>query len=352
MARKLRVCFEGAIYHVTMRGVERRPIFRDTADKERFVARLGEGVEEFGVRLYLFVLMSNHVHLVVETPKANLSAFMHNLQTAYTVYYNRRHRRAGHLMQGRYAAVLVQGDSYLLKLSRYIHLNPVFVGEVRRQGLGVRVRCLRDYPWSSYRGYVGEGKPYEFVDEAPVLALSEAPEKKRRGAYRRFVEAGIAETDSGFKDLLKGAGWGIGDDDFQERIRDRHTDLTGKVRRKEDVSFRRVAPDAGVVAVLAAVASEFGLDVGELKKRQYRCVARPVAALMLCRHSGLNQRDAASCLGMGSGAAACHQLKTLRARLARDGELAARVARITASIEGTKERHRDAENLICKGCPR
>ena len=128
MARKLRIEPAGAIYHFTVRGVERRAIFRDDADRERFVEQFADSVERFGVRLYLYCLMSNHVHLLVETPMANLGAFMQRLQTAYTVYFNRRHRRAGHLMQGRYGAQLVQGDVYLLNLSRYIHLNPVFVG--------------------------------------------------------------------------------------------------------------------------------------------------------------------------------------------------------------------------------
>ena len=110
--------FEGAIYHVTLRGVERRELFRDDGDRERFLDQLCKAVECDGVRVYLFCLMSNHVHLVVETPRANLSQFMHRLQTSYTVYFNLRHQRAGHLVQGRYGAVVVEGDEYLLKLSR------------------------------------------------------------------------------------------------------------------------------------------------------------------------------------------------------------------------------------------
>ena len=118
MARKLRIQFEGAIYHVTIRGVERRRIFDDDADRERFLARLGDAVREYGIRLYLFACMRNHVHILCETPQANLSAFMHKLQTAYTVYYNLRHRRSGHLMQGRFGAELVAGDEYLLRLGK------------------------------------------------------------------------------------------------------------------------------------------------------------------------------------------------------------------------------------------
>ncbi len=337
MARKLRVQYEGAIYHVTMRGVERRAIFKDDRDRERFVQRLGEVVGECGVRLYLFVLMRNHVHLLVETPQANVSAFMHKFQTAYTVFYNRRHRRAGHLMQGRFGAVLVQGDRYLLNLSRYIHLNPVFVGDVRRQEPGLRRQHLRDYPWSSYRGYAGLEKALPCVDEMPVLALTEAPGKQQRLAYGRFVEAGLAETDEELAELLKTSRWGIGDREFQDRIRDRHTELTNQARRQEDVSYRRVMCAASADMVLRAVAEGFGVDEVVLRTRQYGCVARAAAALLLCRYTGMNQRDAATTLGMGSGSAVCQQLKALRARLTREPELAACVNRIVSALESEKE---------------
>ena len=328
MARKLRVQFEGAIYHVTIRGVERRRTFDDDADRERFLNRLGEAVEEYGVRLYLFSLMRNHAHLLCETPQANLSAFMHKLQTAYTVYYNLRHRRAGHLMQGRFGAEPVAGDEYLLKLSRYIHLNPVFVGTMKKEPLEVRRDSLRRYPWSSYRGYAGLGKPYDFVDEAPILALTEAVAKKRRLTYRRFVETGIAETDAEFLESLKDSPWGIGDTEFQNRIRDLHTDRAGQVKRKEDVSFRRMSPTVTATAVLDAVAKEFGIDPAALRRRQYDCVARAVAAFMLGRHAGMNQRDIAAFLSMGTGSAVCRQLQRLRERMDDDHRLADRVQMI------------------------
>jgi len=331
MARKLRVEFEGAIYHVTIRGVERRRIFRDDADRGRFVKRMGEAVDEYGVRLYLFACMLNHVHLLCETPQANLSAFMHKLQTAYTVYYNLRHRRAGHLMQGRFGAQLVAGDEYLLKLSRYIHLNPVFVRGIKTLPPEERVGRLRDYRWSSYRGYAGLAEPYDFMDEAPILAQTGAA-KKQRQAYRRFVEAGIAETDEDFLTLLKTSRWGIGDESFQAQIRDLHTERTLSARRREDVSFRRVEPVATAVAVLDAVARGFGVECAALKRRQYDCVARAATALMLGRYAGMNQRDIASFLGMGTGSAVCRQLQRLRERQAHDAALTERIERAARTI--------------------
>lgn len=332
MARRLRVEYEGAMYHVTIRGVERRPIFRQDADRERMLARLGEAQEAFGVRVYLYVLMGNHVHLLVETPQANLSAFMHQFQTAYTVYYNRRYRRAGHLMQGRFGAVLVQGDRYLLNLSRYIHLNPVCVGALRNGEIGERRRYLRAYRWSSYRGYVGLAKPVAWLDEGPILALMGGAKPSERQAYGRFVESGLAETDEELMELLRTARWGIGDHEFQEKIRDRHTSLIGEARRPEDIAFRRVVAVTEASTILRAIGAEFGVEEGMLRRRQYRCQARVVAALLLGRYAGMNQRDVAGYLAMGSGAAVCQHLKRLRVRLASEPELAARVAAVAQTI--------------------
>ena len=163
MARNLRVEFEGAIHHVTVRGNNRRNLFVDDKDRVRFLDRLAEEVEIHGVRLYLFCLMSNHVHLVVETPKANVGRFMHGLQTGYAVYFNLRHNESGHLTDTRFGSKLVEGDEYLLQLSRYVHLNPVFVGTVKKLPMAERICQLRKYRWSSYPSYIGKAKEWGFV---------------------------------------------------------------------------------------------------------------------------------------------------------------------------------------------
>jgi len=125
MARLLRVQFSGAIYHVTVRGNERGTIFKDDKDREGFLEILAQTQELHQLRIYLVCLMPNHFHLLLETPGGDLSAGMARLLTGYAVYFNRRSQRVGHLTQGRYKAQLVEGTDYLLKLSRYIHLNPV-----------------------------------------------------------------------------------------------------------------------------------------------------------------------------------------------------------------------------------
>ena len=154
MARKLRLQYDGAIYHITVRGNGRRRIFVEDTNRERFLWRLAESKEQYGVRVYLYCLMDNHFHLLVETPRANISRFMQSLLTGYTVYFNLRQRHSGHLMQGRYGAQLVEGDAYLHRLSRYIHLNPVHTREAKGWTVGQKRQWLRAYRWSSYRGYI------------------------------------------------------------------------------------------------------------------------------------------------------------------------------------------------------
>lgn len=114
-----------------MRGNARQAIFQDLKDRHYFLVRLGESVQTHGVRVYLFCQMENHIHMVVETPRANLGRFMQGVLTGYTVYFDLRHQRHGHLTQGRHGARVVSGDEYLLKPSRYVHLNPVKNGAWR-----------------------------------------------------------------------------------------------------------------------------------------------------------------------------------------------------------------------------
>src|SRR5271163_1188229 len=121
MARPLRVEFAGALYHVTARGNERRPVYRDDEDRRMFLATLGQASEEFGLRIHAYCLMPNHYHLLVETPRANLSRAMGWLQTTYSVRFNRRHRRSGHLFQGRFKAHLVDGEDYARQLLCYVN---------------------------------------------------------------------------------------------------------------------------------------------------------------------------------------------------------------------------------------
>lgn len=155
MARPIRVEFEGAVYHVMARGNQRRPIFRDDQDRRQFLDALGEMAERFGVLIHLYCLIPNHYHLAVETPRGNLSRAVGWLQVTYTVRFNRRHRRSGHLFQGRFKAQLVEADEYARALVCYVHLNPVRPRDREKVVPAERAAELARYPWSSHLDYAG-----------------------------------------------------------------------------------------------------------------------------------------------------------------------------------------------------
>jgi putative transposase len=138
MARPLRLEYEGAI-------------FRMNSDRLRFIEKLGESAQTYHVRVYAYTLMKNHWHRLLETPRRNLSAFMQQFNTSYTTYYNTKRQRVGHLYSGRYKAPLVEGDDYLRRLSRYIHLNPVRIASLDAFSRDEKVRRLHAYRWSSFQ---------------------------------------------------------------------------------------------------------------------------------------------------------------------------------------------------------
>ena len=156
MARPLRISYPNAFYHVTCRGNDRRVIFRDDHDRTRFLEQLRSALDIFGVRVHAYVLMSNHFHLIVETPKANLSEFMRQFNISYTSYYNRLHRRIGYLYQGRFKAIVVDKDSYLLELSCYVHLNPIRIRAKAERPETERIREISHYQWSTFLGTLTE----------------------------------------------------------------------------------------------------------------------------------------------------------------------------------------------------
>src|SRR6266446_9172321 len=164
MARPIRVEFPGAVYHVMARGNERRAIFWDDSDRRCFLQTLHEAVERFALRVQAFCLMPNHYHLLVGTPRGNLSQALGWLQVTYTVRFNRRHRRSGRLFQGRFKAQLVDAEEYAQWLVEYLHLNPVRRRRKTERIAAQRAAELDGYEWSSHRDYAGlRKKPPEWL---------------------------------------------------------------------------------------------------------------------------------------------------------------------------------------------
>jgi REP element-mobilizing transposase RayT len=196
MARPLRIQYPNAFYHVMSRGNEGKRIFRTRQDYERMKFYFREARDRYGFVFYAYALMGNHFHILGETPGANLSAVMHFLNGSYTTYFNTRTDRLGHLFQGRYRSILVEKDAFLMELTRYIHLNPVRAGLVKRP---------EDYEFSSYRACVDPAcedvVSREFLWRLVSDRIEEAP-----GRYRRFVESAIGrEDDDPFRNVFRGA---------------------------------------------------------------------------------------------------------------------------------------------------
>ncbi|MBU1909810.1 MAG: transposase [Verrucomicrobia bacterium] len=307
MARPLRLQFPGAIHHVTFRGIERRLIFRDDRDRIRILGTLEEMADRHKVRVYLVCLMANHVHLLLETPRGHLSAFMGQFLTSYTVYFNLRHRRVGHLTQGRYKAQVVAGDEYLLKLSRYIHLNPVHTKGTEELPTAERVKTLRSYRWSTYRSYAGLDRPWSWIEYGPVRAKIGKGDGSA-AAYRGYVEAALAQSDDEFRELYDGARLAVGSEDFRREMEQRHTALGRTRSRREDVSFRRTLDRRKPDDILAGVARVFGVLPEELQRRRRNAAFRAAACWHLMTQCGLTQREVAKWVNLGSGVAVGYQM--------------------------------------------
>ena len=353
MARHLRVEFPGAIYHVACRMIgdgrlDQSRLFRDDKDRERFLGRLAERVEQHGVRLYLFVLMTNHFHLVIETPEANCSKFMQSLCTAYTVYYNLRHGRHGHLLDGRYKAKVVEGDEYLLALSRYVHLNPVFVGGWNDKAIEERIGRLRTYAWSSYPSYIGQSKVLDFVTYGPMLSQMPGTERQWPRGYREFVEAGLAESDEEFSVARHLSPRSIGSDGFRAWVDELYRRRVERTARPEDAAFRHITEPLPAGEVLAVLAEIFGVGVDNFIRRSHDSPLRAVAARLLIRYAALSQRDVADLLKAGSGSAICKQLVRLDGKLAADRRLRRLVEQTQDRLDTARRNQRDAAKATGK----
>lgn len=188
MARPLRICVPGGVYHVIARGNERAAIYRDEADRFRFLQALAHVVDRFGWLCHAYCLMGNHYHLVVETPRPNLPTGIQQLNGPYAQRFNERHGRCGHVFQARYRSILVEKDSHLLALCRYVVLNPV------RAGLCPRPDA---YYWSSYQATAGQAPAPRFLVTDWILGNFATSRRTAEARYRAFVAEGEPEAPGG-----------------------------------------------------------------------------------------------------------------------------------------------------------
>jgi len=323
MARPLRIEFPGAIYHVTARGNERRGIVRDDVDRWKWRSLLERTVARHGWRVFAFALMGNHFHLFLQTPQANLSAGVHHLSGSYAGYFNARHRRRGHLLEGRFRSILVEDTGYWRQLSRYVHLNPVRAGLAQRP---------EDWGWSSYAGYHRPARRVPWIDYSRVLAEFGGDTSSGRQAYRQFVAEGLGRAlDS---PLAKAAhGLVLGSDAFVAKVRAMAAAAAKRAGDPELPALADLTRPAGLDAVIAAATKALGGDVTRWQPRR-RCddLSRPAAAFLARRATRASDAEIAQRLGYRSLSSVSVACRRVEAALADNPKLAHTLARLAADL--------------------
>ncbi len=311
MARKPRIHFPGAVYHVMLRGNGGQDIFFSSDDRIRLYLLLQEGVERYGHRIHAVCLMDNHIHLAVQVADIPLSKIIQNLSFRYTRYINTAQTRTGHLFQGRYKAILVDADSYLLQLVRYIHNNPVRAGITTHCG---------DYQWSSHLAYCGK-VCISWLETDWVLGQFAAKSKRARKLYKDFIRQG--EKEGRRPEFHHGSLEGrlLGDDSFVQ----------------EAFSFAEVkgAAHCSLEQIIKAVSTAYDLNPSSLAepgRRRDISEARAMAALLVLEADNMTLTELAVVLhrDLSGLSQACGRL---RKRLPSDRSLASRLGKIKESLQ-------------------
>ncbi len=263
MARRLRVEYPGALYHVLNRGDRREPIVRDDQDRQRFVETLGEACQKAGWEVQAWCLMRNHFHLVIETPRANLVAGMKWFLGTYTSRFNRRHKLLGHLFSGRYKALIVDGsgNGYLRTVCDYVHLNPVRARLLRSE------QPLRDYRWSSYGVYLNRPtRRPEWLKVGRLLGEMGIPKDSASGR-RQFEQMMEQRRGQEQAQTLKAVrrGWCLGEETFRKELLER---MGASMGRHHGGSELQETSEAQAERVVAEELRQRSWDGAELQRRR------------------------------------------------------------------------------------
>lgn len=324
MARPLRIQYPGAVYHVTSRGNERKKIFRDDKDRQTFLEILSQSIRIYNIKLYSYVLMGNHFHFLLETPLGNLGEFMRHFNITYTGYFNRRHKRVGHLYQGRYKSILVNKDEYLSILSRYIHLNPVRLKNMRKEPEIEKVEYLVNYRWSSLPGYIKRGKREEFIDYEMVLGEYGGDNARGRKIYKNRIYSDIKEGIE-IKDKVIGQSI-LGGEEFVEWIKERF--LKGRQDR-ESPSLRELKRYRAKEVIMKAIEKVTGKSLEEIKASKGRL--RQIATDLLYRIGGLKGVEIGNLMGVDYSTVSQGR-KRLRGKMQKDKSLREMVSKIERNL--------------------
>ncbi len=312
MPRPKRIHYEGAVYHVTSRGNERRKIVMDDSDRWLFLRILGEMIGENGIVCHAWVLMDNHYHLLLETPQANLSVAMKHLNAQYTQRFNKKHHRTGHLFQGRYKAIVIEKNSYLQELCRYVVLNPVRAKMAKQPG---------GWKWSSYRATAGLERPEPWLEVDWILGQFGKERKRAQKAYREFVEEGMGRKETPWERLHSRVY--LGGKEFLDHVHE-----MGQKHKHLDIpKYQKHVVKQNPEALLKKVGEIYGMKPGEiLKAGKRRSEAREAAVYLLKKEAGLSLREIGERMGVGFSAVG-NQWAKVKKKLGTDKRFAQRLVK-------------------------
>ena len=320
MPRQIRVQYKGALYHVLSRGNRREKIFRDASDKELFLETLGEVCERTGWKIHAYVLMDNHYHLLIETPEANLVAGMKWLQGTYTQRFNSRHKLVGHLFQGRYKALLIDpSETYFLRVSTYIHLNPV-----RAKIVAGGKKGSASFPWSSYGGYVEKRKRMEWLCVDKVLScLKLLDTTQGRKKYREYLEQRINELRKSGSTLATAEEWGklrrgwcFGSESFRDKsLKKVAKALSGKNRTSYSGRSMKGHDEKMAEFLVKEGMKVLGLSDKDLERQRKGSPEKICLAWLVRKNTSVQNGWIANRLSMGRATNMAHLLKRVESDL-------------------------------------
>ena len=315
MGRAWRIEYEGALYHILSRGNEQKDIFYDDQDRLLFLATIGEMSERFEIDVFAYVLMGNHYHMLLKTNRANLSKSMQWLGVTYTRRFNLRHFRSGHLFQGRFKSIIVQNDAYLMRLSCYIHRNPLRAGIVKR---------LADYRWSSYKAYAYGDKAPEWLITKQIFSQFKGMDKYK--AYREKVQRYAKEEKKLLEDLRYGMI--IGSKKFVDKIR--NTYLPEKPH-KEIPQQRDLAKGIDPVVRLKEAAKILDCDLNHFRRVSRITKSerddRNLLVFSVWKTGRLTNDEIGNLFGM-TYSSVSHIVKTVRLKIEKDQDLKEKYGKI------------------------
>ncbi|MBN1471904.1 MAG: transposase [Syntrophaceae bacterium] len=330
MSRPLRIQYPYAYYHVTCRGNERKDIFRDQEDRREFFRLLARSLELFEVRCLSYALMSNHFHLLLCTPKANLSEFMRHFNISYTVFFNHKYKRSGHLYQGRYKAFLIDADNYLLEVSRYIHLNPIRMKS--KNSMEKRWRDLLANDSTSLPGYIYPRHRQPIIYYSTLLNYFDQDNDKAIYEYKKFVLEGTVKDISNPLDKGKGAGI-VGTEEFVENIRKRYGyDNQRKKIHREQPALRKLDKNITPEDVIDRYSQLIKLKREEITRKGKQSTERAILMELLYRLCDITQPEIGRLMGGIDYSAVSQARKRLYVKMQNNQEFVEEFKRIKEKI--------------------